>query len=148
MNLPEDTVFLEAARAAVIASGLMHAPRFEVSGRFVEGSLQLDLLNAWHLSRHGRSSLPALISPETLVTACSFGRVDLVERAIARNEPLDPSSIDAAIGAFVVTDLHVACIERLFAAGVPRQPAHLETWKAESTGSEHDRRILELLQHE
>lgn len=142
LTLPEDTAFLDAARAAVITSGLMRAPRFEVRGRFVEGALQLDLLNAWH-----RSSLAELISPKTLVTACSFGRIDLVERAISRSEPLDASAIDAAIGAFVVTDLHVACIERLFAAGVPHHPSHLETWKAESTGSEHDQRILELLQH-
>ncbi|MBM4779825.1 MAG: hypothetical protein GQE15_19140 [Archangiaceae bacterium] len=141
VTLPEDTAFLDAARAAVIASGLMRAPRFEASGRFVEGTLQLDLLNAWH-----RASLAELIAPKTLVSACSFGRIDLVERAIARHDALDPATIEAAIGAFVVTDLHVACVEQLFAAGVPHHRSHLETWRAESTGSEHDRRLLELLQ--
>jgi hypothetical protein len=149
--LSADTRFHDAALDLARRSGLFRAPRLDPDeGQLVEGDLRVDLLNAWHLGHHhpetGTGFLETLFAPASLVEAAAYGRVDVVRRAIA-DGALDRGvlAINAAIAAFVVTDLHVTCVEALYAAGVPFHPSHEATFAAESCGLPNDARLRELM---
>jgi hypothetical protein len=95
-------------------------------------------------------SIECWLSPPTLTNACYYGRIDIVEKAIAAHQPLDGGSPDdnpiaAAIGAFVTTPLHVQCVERLFAAGAQAHLSQFWASLAESAGRADDVALRELL---
>ena len=155
-NLPEDYAFIRRMRELVHASGLMREAHFDaVTCRFVGAGLRLDLLNVWHTTQQLKhpdteTIVAGWLRPKQLGQACYFGRVDVVERAITSGAPLDGSDfggdpIAGAIEASVVTELHVECVERLFAAGAEATLAQFESHEAESIGSPLDRELLRLL---
>ncbi|MDX2015735.1 MAG: hypothetical protein SFW67_36410 [Myxococcaceae bacterium] len=146
-----DTRFHDAALELARRSGLFRDPRLDTDeGQLVEGELRVDLLNAWHLGNHhpetGLGFLETLFAPASLVEAAAYGRLDVVRHAIA-DQALDRGvpAINAAIAAFVVTDLHVTCVEALYAAGVPFHASHEATFAAESVGLPNDARLLALM---
>jgi len=90
--------------------------------------------------------------PKHLGHACYFGRLDVVERTLASGTALDANDdkgdpIAAAIEAWVVTPLHVQCIQSLYAAGAPATLAQFDAYSAESVGSEADLSVLTMLLH-
>lgn len=156
VHLPDDVVFVERAVAVARASGLMQRPRFDrVACQLVEGQLHVDLLSPWHETRQltrpdTEQILERWARPQYLAHACSFGRLDRVRAAVAAKEPLDGdrdhgNPIAAAIAAWVVTPLHLACIETLFAAGASATLDQFDAFTAESVGGELDAAIRSLL---
>jgi hypothetical protein len=151
-SLLDDHAFVQRMIDVARAAGVMRAPRFDRDAcQLIEGDLRLDLLNVWHLSwqlerPRADEVARAWISPADLESACMFGRVDVVERAIAHGLRLGGSDpIAAAVGAWVVTPLHVRCAELLFAAGASATLAQLDAHAAESVGREHDRAMFALI---
>lgn len=154
-TLEQDFAFLDRVTRLVREAELMREPRFDAgTSTLSEGLLVLDLLNVWHHSRqltHPQTEeiLERWLHPPSLETAAAFGRLDVVQAAIAGGAELygrtagDP--IDLAVGAFCVTPLHLALVRRLIAAGVPVHRAHLSTWSREAIGSKLDFELNELL---
>jgi hypothetical protein len=146
-----DTAFHDAAVRIAQRAGVFRAPRLDPDeGLLEEGDLRVDLLNAWHLFNHhperGTGFLETLFAPASLVEAAAYGRLDVVRRAITRQDVADGvAAIDAAIAAFVLTDLHVACVEALYEAGVPFHSSHEATFAAESCGLPNDARVFALI---
>lgn len=148
--------FLDRMARAVRGSGLMRAPLIDAANcRFVEGELQLDLLNVWHSSRQLQHPETERIvagwrHPVHLGQACYFGRVDLVERAVAAGAALDGSDfggdpVAGAAEAWVVTDLHIACVQRLYASGVPATLIQFHSHGVEAAGTGRDWELLRLM---
>ena len=140
----------------VRARGLMTHPVFDAeTNTLVEGELRIDLLNVWHVTHQLEhpdtdATLERWIAPQHLGLACSLGRVDAVATLIAAGSPVDGADyggdpIAAAIEAWVVTPLHVQCVERLFAAGAKATLTQFQSVQAESTGTGHDRAIIMML---
>jgi hypothetical protein len=150
-RLEHDTEFLAAATHRAVSTRVLGAPTLDAnSGCLVDGPPRIDLLNAWHhsLMRPAQRDrfLAELFDPPDLVVAAAYGRIDLVERALRLGLPVDGvPAVAAAVGAFVVTDLHVACVEALFRAGVPHHPSQDDAFLAESAGTAQDRVMGELL---
>jgi hypothetical protein len=155
-HLPDDVAFVEAMKDVACARGLMRRPVFdEKSCQLVEADVRVDLLNVWHACRQRRHPRTAeiiddWIQPRHLGHACHFGRIDVVRRAVETNSPLNGEDyggnpIAAAIEAYVVTELHVQCVEALFAAGATATLDQFDSYSAESVGSDCDRAVLALL---
>jgi hypothetical protein len=156
MNLEADIEFIDEMIAETRAAGILREPRFDAATcRLVEAELQIDLLNVWHTTRqrqHPETSVIVgnWIRPKHLGHACYFGRVDVVQKSIEGGLPLDGSDyggdpIAAAMEAWVVTTLHVRCVELLFEAGAAATLAQFDAISAESVGSECDRALTTLL---
>jgi len=115
----------------------------------------IDLYNPWHFAGRradpDRTALQTLLLPPDLGTAGYLGRVDVIECLLAAGahpDQPDPSGltpIDRTIRAWVTTDLHVACVDALLAAGTPPRWSHLESLRAEAMGSIADIQIAERL---
>jgi len=148
--------FARKLSSIATAHGVMSDPFLdEKASRLVEGDLQIDLLNIWHQTaqlthRDSDTLVQTWISPSHLGHVCYFGRVDVVERHIATGLPLDGEDyggnpIAAAVEAWVVTPLHVRCVELLFDAGAASTMEQFNAWNAESVGSLVDLNMLILL---
>lgn len=155
--LYEDSEFIDKMRAVLRDAGVMHAPCFDVENcQLVERDLRIDLINVWHTTNQLRNSATSEIvenwaRPKHLGHACYFGRLDIVERAIALGLVLDGSDyggdpVAAAIEAWVVTPLHVRCVELLYNAGAPATLGQFQSFAAESVGNDPcEQVLLELL---
>jgi hypothetical protein len=135
--------------------GVMLAPRFDSGAcQLVEGELRLDLLNVWHLTRQLSDPdtdqiIDEWIDPKHLGHACSFGRVDVVEKQIKAGLPLDGEDyggnpIAAAIEAWVLTPLHKECVERLFRAGAKPALSQFDAFR-DAVGSDVDFETMHLV---
>ncbi len=152
--LPDDSAFIARMITSARSSGLMRDPHFDrETCQLVEGSLRLDLRNVWHETRQlsrpdSDEIIEAFLRPRDLAQACYFGRIDLVEAAIAAGRPLEVERRDpiaAAFSAFVTTSLHLACITRLFEAGAEPTIGQFSAFLVESTGSAIDAAMMSVL---
>lgn len=115
----------------------------------------IDLYNPWHFTGcradADRAALQILLLPTDLGTAGYLGRVDVVGRLLAAGADPDRADesgltpIDRTVCAWVTTDLHVACVEALLAAGAPVRRSHLQSLGGDAVGSAADIRIAERL---
>lgn len=151
-----------------IEAGVFREPIFDqVTHQLVERSpiagvsyrsitpLRVDLLNVYHvthqLKRPGHdAALRAWATPSHLGEAAYYGRIDVVRRRVAEGAVLDGEDfggnpIAAAVGAWVVTPLHLECVTHLFEAGAKATLNQLAEWEMESAGSETDLDMLEVL---
>ncbi|HWO22849.1 MAG TPA: hypothetical protein VNO30_29015 [Kofleriaceae bacterium] len=116
---------------------------------------QIDLHNPWHFTgctaEPDRAALQSLLLPTDLGTAGHFGRIDVVERLLrdgadpGLTDPNGLTPIDRTISAWVTTDLHVACVDALLAAGAPVMPDHVHRLGMDAVGSSMDIQIVERL---
>ena len=154
-KLPEDVEFINAMKLVTRTTGLMQKPEFDAATcQLTEADLRLDLLNVWHTSHQlCRPDTDAIVEtwlrPKNLKNACYYGRVDVVQRVLgagmAPTNKDEGDPIAAAIGAWVVTPLHVRCVELLFSAGAEATFVQFDEYAVESVGSPEDRAILRLL---
>ena len=155
-RLPEDVDFIDEMIAEARAAGVMRHPHFDgATCQLVERDLRIDLLNVWHTTRQlahpdAKEIVGSWIRPKHLGHACYFGRLDVVRAWIDAGRPLDGRDyggdpIAAAIEAWVVTPLHVRCVEALFEAGAAVTMAQFDAFAAESVGTELDGALATML---
>jgi hypothetical protein len=149
--------FARAAAALARELGVLAEPRFaEEHCRLVGADgREIDLYNPWHATGcradADRAELQPLLLPSDLGTAGHLGRIDVVERMLAAGaDPCAPDAagqtpIDRTICAWVTTDLHLACVEALLAAGARPSPSHVHNLGMEAVGSSWDIKIVERL---
>jgi hypothetical protein len=149
--------FAQAAAALARDLGVLIEPRHDEERCRLVGrdGLQIDLHNPWHFTGcradPDRAALQSLLLPTDLGTAGYLGRIDIVERLLregADPRGLDPAGqtpIDRTITAWVTTDLHVACVDALLAAGAPVTRDHVHRLGNDAVGSSMDIKIVERL---
>lgn len=149
--------FARAAAALAHELGVLVEPRLdEERCRLVDREGRaIDLYNPWHFAGRraypDRAALRAVLLPLDLGTAGYLGRIDVIARLLAagadpaRLDEENLSPIDRTICAWVTTDLHVACVEALLAAGARPTRAHLQSLGGDAVGSAADIQIAERL---
>jgi hypothetical protein len=149
--------FARVAAALARDLGVLVEPRYDEERCRLIGrdGRAIDLYNPWHFTGCradvDRTALRLLLAPTDLGTACYLGRIDVVQRLLA--EGADPARadesgmtpIDRAICAWVTTDLHVACVDALLAAGAPATRSHLQSLGGDAVGSAADVQIAQKL---
>ncbi len=126
-------------------------PRF----RLVDGAVQIDLYNPWHLTGckpdPDETSIAHMLRPRQLGEAGTLGRVDVVRRLLAAGadpnapEPDGVSPLQRTLAAWVTTDLHLEVVSALLDAGLVVHRSSLGALLAETTGSEVDLALAQLL---
>ncbi len=149
--------FARAAATLARDLGVLVDPRHDEDHCRLVGrdGREIDLYNPWHFAGcradPDRAALHTLLLPPDLGTAGYLGRIDVIKRLLAegadpgRPDPAGQTPIDRTISAWVTTDLHVACVEALLAAGAPVTHEHARRLGTEALGTAADIQIVERL---
>ena len=139
-------------RAGSLVAPMFMEPRF----RLVDGEVQIDLYNPWHLTGckpdPDEAKLASMLRPQELGEAGYLGRVDVVRRFLAAGadpnapEPDGVSPIQRTLAAMVTTDLHIQVVSALFDAGLIVRRSSIGSLLAETVGSEIDLALAQLLE--